>query len=102
MHEVDELGAALRDLEADRSLVHEGLAAVDEATGRGAVLLEPLRLEIRRVRPVDVRSFVPIEPEPAQSIENASDHLVRRALDVGVLDAKNEDAAMAAGIEPVE
>ena len=102
VHEIDERCCPLGDFEADRALVNERFPTVDEAAGRGAVFLEPLRLEVRRVRAVDVGAFVPVEPQPAQAVENAGDHLVRRALDVGVLDPQDEHAAVAPRVEPVE
>ena len=91
------------DLEADRALVAERLGpSASETLGRGPVSVEPLRLEVRRVRPADVRAFVPVESQPAQAVEDARDHLVRRALDVGVLDPQDEHAAMAPRVQPVE
>ena len=69
---------------------------------RRAIAIEPLRLEIRRVRAADLRALVPIDPQPAQAIEDAGDHLGLRALDVGVFDAQDERAAVTAGIQPVE
>ena len=44
---------------------------------------------------------VVVEPEPAQRLEDLLDVLGRRALAVGVLDAQDELAAVAAGQEPV-
>ena len=68
----------------------------------GAVLLEPLRLKIRRVRTADVGPFVPVEPEPPQALDDPRDHVPGRSLGVRVLDAQDERAAMAAREEPVE
>ena len=64
--------------------------------------MQPLGLPIRTVRAADVRSFVPVETKPPEAVENSGDHVRRRAFDVGVLDAKNERAAVATGVEPVE
>ena len=50
----------------------------------------------------DVGPFVPIEPEPAQTVENPGDHVGRRAFGVGVFDSQNEGAAGAACVQPVE
>src|SRR5439155_5033852 len=42
------------------------------------------------------------EAKPAKPVENALDHFGRRTLDVGVLDAQHEGAAVAPCEEPVE
>ena len=60
---------------------------------RGLVGVAPLGL---RDRPL-----VPVELEPAQRVEDLLDVLGRRALAVGVLDAQDELAALAAREEPV-
>ena len=78
------------------------MSARDQVGGGGAVALEPLRLEVRAVRAVDLRPLVPVEAEPAQAVENSLDHVVRRAFDVGVFDAQHEDAAQLAREQPVE
>jgi hypothetical protein len=66
------------------------------------VTLEAFALKVGAVRAADVRSFVPIDPEPSQPVENPLDHLGRGTLGVGVLDAKDEGAAVAARVKPVE
>ena len=45
---------------------------------------------------------VPIEPEPAHSVEDRVDRFLRGARPVGVLDPQQELAAVVAGKEPVE
>jgi hypothetical protein len=64
--------------------------------------IEALRLVVRSVRAADVGPFVPGHAEPAHALQDAVDHLIRRALGVGVLDPKHEDAAVATGQQPVE
>ena len=54
------------------------------------------------MRSADVGPLIPVEPQPAQTLHDARDHLPRRSLGVGVFDAQDEGAAMAAGVEPVE
>jgi len=66
------------------------------------MLVDPGRLKVRRVRPLDLRPFVPIETEPLHALENAADHVGRRSLEVGVFDPQDERTAGAAGVEPVE
>ena len=78
------------------------VSGLDQATRGEAIPIEPLRLKVRRVRPSDVRPFVPAQPEPAQAVEDAGDHVGRGSLDVGVFDAEQERAVVAARIEPVE
>ena len=89
-------------LEADGARVVVRLALAHQGLRVLAIELGPLRLEVRRVRPADVRPFVPVEPEPAQAVDDAGDHLPRRPLGVGVLDAQHERAAMPPREQPVE
>src|SRR5687767_7634357 len=46
--------------------------------------------------------LVPIETQPAETIQNPPDHVRRGPLDVGVFDAEHERAAVPARVEPVE
>ena len=78
------------------------VAAGQQLVGVGRIEVQPLRLPIRPVRPLDVRPFVPVEPEPAQVVEDAGLRLTRRALDVGVLDPQDERAVLAVREQPVE
>ena len=64
--------------------------------------IESLGLKVRRVRAADAGPLVPFETEPAHPLENAGNHLVRRALRVGVFDAENKRAAVMPCEEPVE
>ena len=48
------------------------------------------------------RLAVPVEPEPVEAVEDRVDRGLGRALAVGVLDAQQERAAEALGVEPVE
>src|SRR5687767_9867819 len=102
MHAVGERRLTGRDLESDGAFVEKGLAAIDELFGRGTIAIETLRLKVRRMRPANFRPLVPVDPQPPQAIQDARHHLGLRSLDVGVLDAQDERAAVATGIEPVE
>src|SRR3989442_13060229 len=75
-----------------------GAARGDQPLGVLAVKLHPLRLPVAGRR----RALVPAGPQPLEGLEDGRDVLVRRPRAVGVLDAKDEDAAAVAGIEPVE
>src|SRR5690349_6972003 len=54
------------------------------------------------MRTTHIRPLVPVQPEPAQSVDDAGHHVPRGTLGIGVLDAEDEGAAMATGVEPVE
>ena len=58
--------------------------------------MEPLRLTIRTVRPVDVGPLVPVEAEPSKIADDRRLRLARRTLEVGVFDPENEGAALPA------
>ena len=58
-------------------------------------------MTIRALKLAD-RLAVPIQPQPFEPVENRLDRGLRRALAVGVLDAQQELAAEALGVEPVE
>src|SRR6202008_2681673 len=77
-------------------------ALLDKRCGGGAMPIVALRLEVRGVRATDARPFIPVEPNPLHAVENARDHLGGRTLGVGVLDAKDERAAMPPRVQPVE
>jgi hypothetical protein len=47
-------------------------------------------------------AFVPIEPKPLHSIEDARHHFGGRAFSVRIFDAQNKRAAVATCVEPVE
>src|SRR5262249_34262399 len=68
----------------------------------GTMSIKPLRLEIRAMVAADRRTFVPVQTEPAQAVENPLNHRVGRSFRVGVFDAEDEHAARPPCIEPVE
>src|SRR5262249_52678783 len=73
-----------------------------ELSRHRTMTIDPLRLEIRAERTADERAFIPIESQPAHSVENATDHFSRRTLEVSVFDTQDEHAAAAPGEQPVE
>src|SRR3972149_2188728 len=75
-----------------------GTALSQKALGVGLVDLQPLRLAVAGGR----RSLVPVEPEPAQRLDDGGDELLRGARAVRVLDPEDEHAAVAPREEPVE
>jgi hypothetical protein len=70
--------------------------------GKDAVPVEALRLEVRAVRSADVGALIPIEPEPAQPVDDARHHLPGRALRIGIFDAQDEGPAVAPREQRVE
>src|SRR5438552_1188752 len=54
------------------------------------------------MRAADFGAFVPIEAEPAEAIENRLQCFADISHLIGVVDAKNELAAVLAGEQPVE
>jgi hypothetical protein len=64
--------------------------------------VKPLGLAVRAVRPLDVRPFVPIEPQPAKVVQDGELRLARRTPDVGVFDAQDERAVFTVREQPVE
>ena len=77
-------------------------AALDERSRHRTIAIEAFGLKVRPVGSADVRPFVPVEPEPPQAVEDAFDHLARRAFGVGIFDAQDEHTAVAAREKPVE
>jgi len=47
-------------------------------------------------------ALIPVEAEPLKSVDDALDEFGLVALGVGVFDAEDHDAALLAGVEPVE
>ena len=60
------------------------------------------RLDVRLVRAADLGALIPVEPEPAQGLEDQRLGAGDVALLVGVLDPQDEVAARVAGGEPRE
>src|SRR4029079_10283574 len=79
-----------------------GGARRQELLRGGAVVRDALGLPVGRVRAAGVRPFAPLQTEPAEIAEDHLLGLARGALDVRVLDAEDERAAVPAGEEPVE
>ena len=93
-----------------RPLGLESLGGAEAGIGaaRGFHMLEgcsvvpgPLGLEVGTERPADLGAFVPVDPQPLEGAEDLAGILRRRAFTVGVVDAQDEHAAVAAGERPV-
>src|SRR5439155_7634835 len=70
------------------------LSLLQEAQGEGTMRLDVARLE--------KGALVPVDPQPAQPLEDRPDALLGRSLLIGVLDPQDEGAAVAPGEQPVE
>jgi hypothetical protein len=70
------------------------MAGGDELVGRFPVAREALHLE--------ERSLVPVEAQPSHAFEDRLHRLRRGALQISVLDAQDELAAVAARVRPRE
>src|SRR5690606_12376986 len=80
---------------------------LEEAVRVFAVDRAALALAVRRVRPLligpfDARPLVPLEPEPAEVLEDRCLRARDRPLAVGVLDPQDEGAAVMTGEQPVQ
>ncbi len=76
--------------------------ALDEPRDDVLVDVRALRLPVRLVRAADLDALVPVEPEPAQRVEELLVALLAVARRVGVLDAEHERAAGVPRVGPVE
>ena len=78
------------------------LAGVQQPLHDIAVDLAALGLPVRRIRSADVGALVPVQPEPAQRVQQGQIAFLAVARGVGVLEPKHERAARVAGVGPVE
>ena len=85
-----------------RAVAAIGFALFLQPVGPMSVDIQPFGLEIRAIGAADLRAFVPIQPEPAQTGEDVGQGVGYETAAVGVLDAEDELAAGVAGVEPVE
>src|SRR6185503_3745159 len=85
-----------------RAEARVGRTALDELLDRGAIALHALRLAIGPEGAAHVGALVPLDPEPAQALQDRALVLRPRALAVGVLDAQHEAPSAPARVGPVE
>ena len=78
------------------------VARGEQSVGGPAIALGPLRLEVGAERPADLGPFVPVDPDPAEAVEDLPDGILDVPLLVGVVDPQDELAAVMAGQQPVE
>jgi len=80
----------------------EVTALLDESVGGLFIKVEALRLKIRAVVAADLGALVPVEPEPAESLQMSLDGTGGKSVEVSILDAEDEGAAGMPGKKPVE
>ena len=61
-----------------------------------AVVIRSLRLVVGRVRPTHTRTFIPINAQPAQVVQDRLERVVDIPLHVGIVDPQDELASVAA------
>ena len=93
---------ALRNRLGRRRVVPVRAPARDQGVNRRAVAVAPFRLEIRAARSAHLRSLIPVDPEPAEAVEDRLQRLGHVPLAVGVVDAEDERSAVPSREEPVE
>jgi hypothetical protein len=68
----------------------------------GVIDIESLGLKVWSIVSPHLRPLVPIQPQPAEAIEDACQGILHLACLIGVLNADDEPAAVVPGEEPVE
>src|SRR4051812_4496620 len=91
-----------RRAETDRAVFFEEMSAFFQSSEMPLVNVVAFALEIRAVISAALRTFVPIEPEPAESIVDRLRRRGRVAGLVGVLDPQHQSPAGVMRVKPVE
>ena len=79
-----------------------GLAGLHQSRHHIAVEIAALGLPVRAVRPTDLRTLIPVQPQPSQRVQDRGVTLLGISRGVGVLDAEHERPAGMPGVGPVE
>ncbi|MNF43332.1 hypothetical protein D3C84_244100 [compost metagenome] len=80
----------------------EGMTELHKLLAILLINIAALALTVRTVRAADVRAFAPVDPQPAQGVEDLLFGLAGRTQLVGILDAQDELTAVLAGEAQVE
>ena len=83
-------------------IVAIGVARFEQLFHRRLVFIQSLRLKIGRMRAIDFRAFIPINPQPAEPVKDRLQCLGDVTLSVGVINPQNKLAARLARQQPVE
>ena len=81
--------------------IGRAFAVAGKAGSAGEQALRRRPVQIRALR-LKVRAFVPLHTEPFQALEDAIHELRAIAFDVGVLNPKDQSAALMPGEKPIE
>ena len=85
-----------------RGVVAIGQAGRQQFRHGRLILRQPLRLIIRRMRAADFGAFVPIDPQPAEAVQDRGQRRLDIPLLIGVVDPQQELPAMPPGKQPTE
>src|SRR5205814_2036691 len=91
-----------RRAKTERARVFENMAGVLKLFQIPLVNIRSLALQIRSEISAHMRTFIPIEAEPAQSFINRGGCFFGIARSISVLDAQNEFAVVVSREEPIE
>src|SRR5688572_6907414 len=83
-------------------IVPVGEALLENLSGRFLILGRFLRLIVRSIRSSHLSAFVPVQPEPAETVKNRCERFGDVALLVGIVDTQNVGATVFAGVKPVK
>src|SRR5258708_6000458 len=79
-----------------------GMALVNQFLHDGLISLQLLRLVVPAEWPADLGSFVPVQAEPAEAVQDRGQRLGHVTLKVSVVDAQDELAAVLTSEQPVK
>ena len=79
-----------------------GLAGIQQLVQSCVVQVAPLRLKVRSVWSTDFRAFVPVEPQPAEGIQNRPKRGVNISLLIGVVNSQNKLTTIVACPQPAK
>ena len=85
-----------------RRVVAIGRSTPQQGGDRFLVTGQPRGLEIWSIRPANLRSLVPFQPEPSEAVKNRLQRLRHIPLLVGIVDSQQELAAMLPREKPIE
>src|SRR5690606_34614779 len=85
-----------------RAVAVVGLALGQELLGVLAVNLQPLALLVGAIGSAHLGTLVPVDLQPPQGVDDGPGGLFGGTLQIGILDAQHEGAAVMAGKQPVE
>ena len=94
---LDRSGFPLGGLLLGGGVVPVGIPRLQQLLDCRGVLVTPLRLEVGSMGSVDFGTFIPVDPEPLESVEDRLERFGDVSLLVGVIDPQNELATLLGG-----